>query len=184
MLSHWTPTAVTPARRPDGNGQTSRSSQEAMSASEQTFTLKPEVGAVPWIPMNDLRVFLEENQLLRAPQDCPRCGAAPGESHKSGCTVERCSACAGQRFSCNCGGQHDRFFARWTGFWPGELECIALGLLCRWQPDPRNPVPADSQFRNGCTTADLNRLIDLGCHRLFHMKPSPRAWTPGSRSPE
>ncbi len=128
---------------------------------------------MPWIAINDLRLSLEEHQLLRTPKVCPRCGVAPGETHKSDCTVERCSACARQRFSCNCGGQHDRFFARWTGFWPGELECIALGLLCKWQPDPMNPSPADVQFQNGSVGVDLNRLIDLGWHRLFHMKPSP-----------
>lgn len=130
---------------------------------------------MPWMPVDDLRVALEEHQLLRRPRICPRCGAAPGEAHKNGCPVERCSACTGQRFSCDCGGQHDRFFARWTGFWPGELECIALGLLCKWQPDPVNPVPADAQYRNGCIAIDLNRLIDLGWHQLFHMKPSPPA---------
>jgi hypothetical protein len=130
---------------------------------------------MPWIPINDLRLSLEEHQLLRTPTACPRCGVAPGETHKGGCTVERCSACAGQRFSCNCGGQHDTFFARWTGFWPGELECIALGLLCKWQPDPVNPVTADAPFRDGCITTHLNCLIDLGWHQLFHMKPSPPA---------
>ena len=28
---------------------------------------------------------------------------------------------------CGCDG-HDRQFARWTGFWPGDLESAALGM--------------------------------------------------------
>jgi ABC-type ATPase with predicted acetyltransferase domain len=59
--------------------------------------------------------------------DCPECGAKPGEAHKEGCDVERCSVCGGQRLQCNCEG-HDPAFARWSGFWPGQLEAEALGI--------------------------------------------------------
>lgn len=33
---------------------------------------------------------------------CHSCGATIGEYHGDGCTVERCSLCAGQRASCDC----------------------------------------------------------------------------------
>jgi hypothetical protein len=48
-------------------------------------------------------------------------------------------------------------------------------LLCKWQPDPTKPALADVPFQDGRLSADLNRLIDLGWHQLFHLKPSPPA---------
>ncbi len=59
--------------------------------------------------------------------NCHDCNAKPGEPHQDGCDTERCSACGGQRLQCDC-PEHDPLFARWTGFWPGKLEAIALGL--------------------------------------------------------
>jgi len=47
---------------------------------------------------------------------------------------------------CDCEG-HDRLFARWTGYWPGELEALALGM-------------------------DLNTLYLDGAFRLFFIKPT------------
>lgn len=58
---------------------------------------------------------------------CPDCAVEPGQCHVNGCDVERCSVCGSQKLSCDCEG-HDKRFARWSGFWPGELESKALGI--------------------------------------------------------
>ena len=59
--------------------------------------------------------------------DCHDCGAKPGEIHKDGCDVERCSVCGGQRLQCSC-KNHDKAFARWTGIWPGDAEAMYLDV--------------------------------------------------------
>ena len=61
-------------------------------------------------------------------RNCPDCGVEPGQCHLEGCDVEYCSACGTQRLSCLCNGQHDPCFARWSGWWPGELEARDLGI--------------------------------------------------------
>lgn len=76
---------------------------------------------------------------------CHDCHAAPGQPHRGNCDVERCSVCGGQRLCCSCKG-HDRAFARWTGFWPGQPEAQALGI-------------------------DLNALYDSGIYRVLFIKP-------------
>lgn len=58
---------------------------------------------------------------------CPDCAVAPGKPHEDGCDVEVCSACGHQRLTCWC-KEHDKAFARWSGFWPGGLEADALGI--------------------------------------------------------
>ena len=60
--------------------------------------------------------------------NCSGCGVKPGELHDSGCDVEQCSGCGGQRIFCGCGREHDPIFARWTGIWPGKAESEHLGL--------------------------------------------------------
>ena len=89
--------------------------------------------------MNEMTLFNRE------PTDCPDCGVSPGESHKDGCDVEKCSVCGGQKIGCNCTG-HDELFARWTGWWPGELEAAALGT-------------------------DMNQLCFNKLDKLFFVKP-------------
>ena len=77
--------------------------------------------------------------------NCHDCNARPGQPHDDGCDVERCSSCGGQRLQCDC-KKHDRFFARWTGFWPGLLESQELGI-------------------------DLNEFHLRGLHLVFFVKP-------------
>lgn len=83
---------------------------------------------------------------MNQPKECHDCGAQPGQPHVEGCDVERCSVCGGQWLMCG-HDNHDPLFARWTGFWPGDLEAQALGI-------------------------DLNQLYRSGLYKLFFVKPT------------
>lgn len=90
---------------------------------------------------------------------CNDCGAKVGEPHAEGCDVQRCSGCKGQRLSCYCGQDgepdcHDPNLSKWTGYWPGVVECVEQGLFSKlvpgqgWQPTTIDDPEA---------VADLNR---------------------------
>jgi hypothetical protein len=70
--------------------------------------------------------------------------------HQSGCDVERCSVCGHQYLSCGCSG-HDPGFARWTGWWPGELEGRTLGI------DPNTAAHDPIFFVKPATTRTVRR---------------------------
>lgn len=61
-------------------------------------------------------------------KNCPDCDAEPGTPHQDGCDIERCSGCGGQKITCGCERKHDKFFARWTGIFPGKAEAMFLGI--------------------------------------------------------
>jgi hypothetical protein len=57
-----------------------------------------------------------------------------------------------------CGSdEHDPLFARWTGFWPGELEAVGLGMI--------------STDGGPYVGADLNGFMEKGLHKIFFVKP-------------
>ena len=62
---------------------------------------------------------------------CYDCGAAVGRRHGSGCDVERCPDCGGQRVGCDCGKKRRHKRLPWTGYWPGAQECREFGWYAR-----------------------------------------------------
>lgn len=85
-------------------------------------------------------------------ENCPDCAVKAGERHLADCDVERCSVCGLQYVSCRCTG-HDKAYGRWTGLYPGEAECYALGYIT----DGYMP--------------DLNKLYSSGLYKALWVKP-------------
>ena len=89
---------------------------------------------------------------------CHDCGAMPGQIHKEGCDVEKCSVCGGQRLTCACEG-HDPSFSRWTGIWPGRAEADYLEV-------------------------DLNQFYAQEFYKIFFIKPKERKNETGKEGDE
>ena len=93
-----------------------------------------------------IKALRNNRPLQEKPINCPDCNAVPGNCHKIGCDVERCSVCGGQYISCGC-KTHDQVFSRWTGIWPGKAESELLGV-------------------------DLNEFYSKGLYKSFFIKPT------------
>lgn len=106
-------------------------------------------------------------------RNCRDCGVHPGATHHPGCDVERCG-CGAQAIACGC-GDLSKPLDRWSGVWPGELECAKHGLYCRnlladgtvynYKPFPppqgiRWHVPCEPDDPGA--HADLNRWVAMG----------------------
>lgn len=119
-----------------------------------------------WKKVDSFKDLLTVYGILEKSHNCNQCGTKPGQAHESGCDIERCSICGGQYISCVCGddkflrNQHDPLFARWSGFYPGTLECIGLGMIVKM---------------GEYTSADLNEFYRLKLHKQFFVKPGNKS---------
>ena len=68
--------------------------------------------------------------------ECPECGARPGNVHRRGCDVELCPYCGDQLVRCRCSAPYPPLDDRmvWTGTFPGVAECEEFGWYARLVP--------------------------------------------------
>jgi hypothetical protein len=85
--------------------------------------------------------------------NCPDCAVKPGEFHQDGCDVARCRWYGYQRLNCSCKGLSCN--TRWSGIWPGILECQEYGWYAKWSEET-GWVRCDKDDPAG--GEDLNRL--------------------------
>jgi hypothetical protein len=99
--------------------------------------------------------------MLKVDNDCPKCGAAPGELHAPGCLWEQCPRCGKIVGGCSCSlsedwppPEGDRI--PWAGEFPGAAECREFGWYVKSVPGgcwrPCNPGELGD-------IPDLNRLM-------------------------
>lgn len=95
---------------------------------------------------------------------CPDCQVAPGERHQDGCDVSQCPTCGQQALQC--AAHLDAGQSRWTGEWPGSVECREFGWFAHWTqhsgygdatvPDTGPEVRCEAKHPHA--HHDLNRL--------------------------
>jgi hypothetical protein len=106
---------------------------------------------------------------LPEPSKCRDCGVTPGSLHVSGCCVETCGNCGGQRLSCDCSRAERLNRVLWTGLPVGYAECHDLGWFTRLNPIERGYVPCHPDDEGA--GPDINRLVaecewDAANHRF------------------
>jgi hypothetical protein len=75
----------------------------------------------------EIEKIVEELWQKETKTNCHDCNAKPGEQHKEGCDVARCTVCGVQAIQCY---EHlDAPMDTWDGLWPGTKECYELKLI-------------------------------------------------------
>jgi len=92
---------------------------------------------------------------LEKRETCHDCGVSIGEAHLDGCDCARCPECGGQRLTCF-HHEDNQTPVIWTGYWPGEQECIEFGWACKWA----NHEWEQCEVNDPEARANLNRLYE------------------------
>jgi hypothetical protein len=100
--------------------------------------------------------------ILEKTDACWDCATPVGQPHSDGCDVARCLITGLQRLGCH--ADHDHGHQVFTGYWPGEIECVEFGWYSYFdrgwiQCGPDHPE----------ASPDLNRLHS-----------GEAAWDPGA----
>lgn len=101
-------------------------------------------------------------------QMCPDCDAGIDAEHHAGCDIARCLHTGLQRLSCY--GDHDCGRDTWDGYWPGDLDAIALGYFSKWV-EGHGWVSAT--IDDPGASPDINRL-----HKTCRWNREQQRWEP------